>query len=394
MTLMQNRRSFITTFISTVLASRLAPVRAADLDSLSPIEEIMHDFVMRRMMDDDGLCRSFLCAATLAAWTNEDLAKTDQRRITDMFQNSPDKAGCLSYENALMATGEFALSQIIRHRVLKDNAALELAHRGIKGILAVIEEGRHYMPGWLPKPLRGLRHARDSHEMSVDQYTKAIVALHAWRPLAGQDEQAVIDRFFIDATDFFIARKWRHAYRHRTIVTAATHHHALGLYVALPQLAAQASGDERYLAQLPQFDDAITAALANDRLESGFNGISLIVEGFHTAMQAGSRDKRLPQLIEHLWKSGARCVDEQGRGFIPSQPPVFDSQGPRLAAVAPMVETLNPATRATELACKILNAHRDPSQMRHVGNLSESIAEVSITSWLVAYWRLREATRI
>ena len=165
------------------------------------------------------------------------------------------------------------------------------------------------------------------------------------------------------------------------------------MFVALPQLAAHASGDERYLAQLPQFDDVITAALANETLESGFNGISLIVEGLHTAMQAGSRNKRLPQLIEHLWKSGTKCVDEQGRGFIPSQPPVLDSQGPRLAAVAPIVETLNPATQATELASKILNAHRDPSQMRHVGNLSESIAEVSITSWLVAYWRLREASK-
>ena len=100
-TLMQNRRSFITTLVSTVLASRLAPVRAADLDPLSPIEKIRHDFVMRHMMDDDGLCRSFLCAATLAPWTNEDLAKTDQRRIIDMFQNSPEKAGCLSYENSI-----------------------------------------------------------------------------------------------------------------------------------------------------------------------------------------------------------------------------------------------------------------------------------------------------
>jgi hypothetical protein len=98
-------------------------------------------------------------------------------------------------------------------------------------------------------------------------------------------------------------------------------------------------------------------------------------------------------MIEHLWKVGASRIDEQGRGFIPRQPPIPDSQGPRLAAIAPLVESLNPATRATELACKILNAHRDPSQMRHVGDLSESIAEVSITSWLVAYWRFREAAK-
>jgi hypothetical protein len=282
------------------------------------------------------------------------------------------------------------LSQIIRHRVTQDAAARELAHRAIRGILAVVEEGRHYMPGWLPKPFGGVRHARDSHEMSVDQYTKAIVALHAWRPLADRKEQTVIDRFFIDAADFFIARKWRHAYRHRTIVTAATHPHALGLYVALVQLAAKVSGDEGYLKQLTNFGGAIDAALANDGLESGFNGISLIAEGFHAAMQAGAQDKRLPQLIEHLWRAGSRCIDEQGRGFIPRKVPEPDSQGPRLAAIATIVEPLDPGARATDLARKILGAHRDPSEMRHVGDLNDCIGEVSITSWLVGYWRLRE----
>lgn len=388
---MQNRRQFISTLLAGSTASRLHAITSAESAALSPIEKTMHEFVLQRMMDADGLCRSMLCAATLAPWTNAGLAKTDQRRITDMFQNSADKAGCMAYENALMATGEFALSQIIRHRVTEDAAARELAHRAIRGILSVIEEGRHYMPGWLPKPFGGVRHARDSHEMSVDQYTKAIVALQAWRPLADKDEQAVIDRFIIDAADFFIARKWRHAYRHRTIVTAATHPHALGLYVALVQLAAKASGDNGYLAQLKNFDGAIDAALAKEGLEAGFNGISLIAEGFHVAMQAGSQDKRLPQMIEHLWRAGSQCIDEQGRGFIPREVPEPDSQGPRLAAIATIVESLDPNTHATDLARKILGAHREPSRMRHTGDLTESIAEVSITSWLVAYWRLREA---
>ena len=387
---MQNRRQFITALLATGTVSRLHAITVADLDSLSPIEKTMHDFVMERMIDADGLCRSMLCAATLAPWTNADLAKTDQRRITDMFQNSTDKAGCMTYENALMATGEFALSQIIRHHVTKEELARERAHRAIRGILAVIDKGRHYMPGWLPKPFGGVRHARDSHEMSVDQYTKAIIALHAWRPLADRDEQAVIDRFFIDAADFFIARKWRHAYRHRTIVTAATHHHALGLYVPLVQFAAKASGDDRYLAQMTNFDAAINAALAHEGLDAGFNGISLIVEGFYAAMQAGAEDERLPKLIAYLWDKGSQCIDEQGRAFIARDVREFDSQGPRLAAIGTIVESQNPGTHATDLAKKILGAHRDPAKMTHTGDLTESIAEVSITSWLVAYWRLRE----
>lgn len=384
---MNTRRSLLSALLSLSILPRL---RAASLDVLASIEKTMHNFVMQRMLDDDGLCRSMLCAETLKPWTQENVSKLDQRRMMDMFQNSPDIAGCVNYENALMATSEFALSQILKHRVTNDAAARDLAHRCICGLLAVIDEGRHYMPGWLPKPFGGVSHARDSHEMSVDQYTKTVVALHAWRPLADTKERAAIDQFFIDAADFFIARKWRHAYRHRTIVTAATHHHALGLYVPLVVLAAKASGKDRYLAELSHFDEPINTALANEGLESGFNGISLIAEGFHLAMQAGATDKRLPQMIDKLWHVGAQNVDAAGLGFIgKNREP--DSQAPRLAALAPVVDALNPTLKASELAQKILVAHPDPARLLHVRDLKTTISEVSITSWLAAYWRLKEA---
>lgn len=382
------RRHFLGMMLAVTGATgRLRAATAANLDSLATTEKVMHDFVIGRMMDGDGLCRSMLCAATRAPWTNEDLAKTDQRLITDMFQNSPDKAGCMSYENALMATGEFAVSQIIRHRVTREAAARELAHQAIRAILAVIEEGRHYMPGWLPKPFGGLHNARNSHEMSTDQYTKAIVALHAWRPLASKEEQAAIDRFFVDAADFFIARKFRHAYRYRTIVTVDTHHHALGLFVPLVVLAARTSGDAGYRKHLATFSTAMDASLHDEGL-ANFNMTSLMVEGYHVAMQAGCDDPRLPQTIKTLWQRGTKRIDAGGDSFDGGNPPKKDSQGTRLAAVATIVESLDPATRATELAPKILSRQTDPQKMTHT-RLPESIAEVSITSWLVAYWRLR-----
>lgn len=384
---MTHRRHFLTTLLGLLASSRLCAQESSG--ELAAIEKVMHDFVVQRMLDPDGLCRSMLCAETLRPWTKENVSQLDQQRMADMFQNSPDIAGCVTYENALMATGEFALSQIERHRVTHETSARDLAHRCIRGLLAVIDRGRNYMPGWLPKPFGGVSHARDSHEMSVDQYTKAVIALHAWRPLADAQEQAAIDQFFIDAADFFIARKWRHAYRHRTIVTAATHHHALGLYVPLVTLAAKASGKPRYLTELGNFDQPINAALAKDVLESGFNGISLIAEGFHLAMEAGSTDKRLPQFIEKLWQIGARCVDERGEGFVANRDRDPDSQAPRLAAIATIVDALNPNLNATALARKVLGAHRDPGKLRHVRDLSPTIAEVSITSWLVAYWRMR-----
>jgi hypothetical protein len=384
------RRRFLGSLVALAAgaSARSQAMPGGGLASLAATEKVMHDFVTNRMMDADGLCRSFLCAATLAPWTNEDLAKTDQRIITDMFQNAPDKAGCLTYENALMATGEFAVSQIVRHRVTGDDAARESAHRSIRAILAVIEEGRHYMPGWLPKPFGGLRNARNSHEMSTDQYTKALVALHAWRPMASNEEQKLIDRFFVDAADFFIARKFRHAYRHRTIVTADTHLHALGLFVPLVVLAAKASGDRSYRKHAATFSTAMDAAMNDDRL-ANFNMTSLVAEGYSLAMQAGHDDPRLPRTIKRLWQLGTERVDASGDGYDGGNPPRRDPQATRLAAISTMVEALDPTTHATSLATKILGRQTDVRRMTHT-RLPECTDEVSITSWLVAYWRLRQ----
>lgn len=386
------RRRFLRTVLAATAASagHLNAAPQETLDRLADIERVMHAFVVHRMLDQDGLCRSFLCAATVAPWTNADLAKTDQRILTDMFQNSPDKAGCLTYENALMATGEFAVSQIVRYRVTKDNAAREMARRAIRAILGVVQAGRHYMPGWLPKPFGGLRTARDSHETSTDQYTKAIVALHTWRPLADEAERSQIDRFFVDAAEFFIARKFRLAFRHRTIVTADTHQHALGLFVPLVVLAAQVSGQASYREHLATFRSAMDAALKNEVL-ANFNMTSLIVEGYQVALQAGHRDPTLARTIVTLWERGARRIDETGAAYASFDPQRREPQSTRLAAAATIVKALEPATRATELAVKVLGREREPQTMTH-SLLPETIDEVAITSWLVAYWRLREFT--
>jgi len=244
------------------------------------------------------------------------------------------------------------------------------------------------MPGWLPKPFGGLRNARNSHETSTDQYTKAVVALHAWRPLASQEERSRIDRFFVDAAEFFIARKFRLAYRHRTIVSADTHHHALGLFVPLVVLAAEVSGDARYRKHLASFSGPMDAAIDDDRL-ANFNMTSLVAEGYFLAMQVGCDDPRLAQTIRKLWQRGRARIDAEGDAYDGDRPPKRDSQATRLAAIARIVESLDPSTRATNLAMKMLGRYTDVRSMTHT-RLPESIAEVSITSWLVAYWRLRE----
>lgn len=388
--LMQPRRHFLKTSFCTLAASatQLRAAPEADVSSLANAAMGFHDFVTQRMMDGDGLCRSMLHAETLKPWTKEQLARLDQRLLTDWFQNSPDYSGCLAYENALMATGEFAISQIVRHRVTGEPAARNLAQRCVHALLAVVEQGRHYMPGYLPKPFGGLAKARDSHEMSPDQYTKAVAALHAWRPLATAEECAAIDRFFVEAAEFFITRKFRHAYRHRTIVTADTHHHALGLFVPIVVLAARVSGKNEHRAHLKQFDKALDDSATDEKL-SNFNMTSLLIDGFDIAIREGCEDPRLPRSIGSLWTRSIRNIDASGESFEGENPRRQTSEGTRVAACATVVEKLHPATRATAVAARVLHRYTEPGQMVHY-RVPGAIFDVSITSWLLAYWRLRE----
>ena len=382
----QARRDFLKGSLGA-LAAAATGIHAAP-DALATSAEGFQYFVTQHMMDGDGLCRSMLHQDTLKPWTKQQLATLDQRMLTDWFQNSPDYSACLAYENALMATGEFAVSQMARHRVTGEPAVRELARRCVHAILGVIEQGRHYMPGYLPKPFGGMAKARDSHEMSVDQYTKAIAALHAWRPLADKGERAAIDRFFVDAADFFIARKFRHAYRHRTIVTADTHHHALGLFVPLVVLAANVSGKKEYRTHLKLFDKTIDDCATDEKL-SNFNMTSLLIDGFDLAIQEGCDDARLPALIGSLWDRSIKNIDAAGESFEGASPPRKTSEGTRVVACATIVEKLHPTTRATMVASRVLHHYTEPRQMVHY-RIPGAIFDVSITSWLTAYWRLRE----
>ena len=120
---MQNRRSFIATVVSTVFTSRLAQARAADLDGLSRIEKTMHDFVLQRMMDDDGLC--VLIDAHLMRVP----------RVTQAAQGLRKPAGHVM--TALLDHGEEALDapmrQLQRGVILDHAMADDLAQRKLAG---------------------------------------------------------------------------------------------------------------------------------------------------------------------------------------------------------------------------------------------------------------------
>lgn len=389
---MPSRRVFLQGSLAwlaaTAAASRLHAAARPDLSGLEGAAAKFHDYVLGRMMDADGLCRSMLNMETHQPWTEQQLTKLDPALLADMFQNSADKSGCLAYENALMATGEFAQSQMVRHRVTGEAAAGELAHRCVRAMLAVADEGRNYMPGFLPKPFGGLARARYSHELSPDQYTKTVAALHAWRPQADAKERAAIDRFFVEAADFFIARKFRHAFRHRTIVTADTHRHSLGLFVSIVVLAANVTGKAGYRAHLKQLSRALDDAATDEKL-ANFNMTSLLLDGFDVAIKEGCDDPRLPALIKSIWTRAIKNIDSDGTSYEGENRRIVTPEGTRAAACSTIVERLHPATEATALASKVLHRHTQPQQMIHY-RIPGAIFEVAVTSWVLAYWRLRE----
>lgn len=383
------RRQFLKLSLASLAAGgarRDCRAAAPDLASLANAAAGFESFVTHYMTDGDGLCRSMLHSESYRPWTPAQLAKLDQAMLTDWFKNAYDVSACLAYENALMATGEFAVSQIVRHQVTGEAVARDLAARGVRAILAVAEEGRHYMRGYLPKPFGGLAKARDSHEISPDQYTKAIAALYAWRPQANAEEKAAIERFFVDAADFFVARKFRHGYRDRTIVTPETHHHSLGLFVCVLALATSVTGKAEYRAHLADLSKALDACASDEN--PGFNGTSLNIDGFDIAIREGCDDPRLPQLIGHLWQRSIQYIDATGESFEGDSPRRQSSEGTRVAACATVVEKLHPATNATAVAARVLHHYTDPQQMIH-HRIPGAIFDVSITSWLIAYWRLR-----
>ena len=160
------------------------------------------EFAEKRLLDDDGLVRAWISPLTLRPFTIVELSPMYDKYMRDICQNAADPAGAVTYENSLMATGEFAMSQIVRYQKTESKEALLLARKAVRGILAVSREGENCMPGFLPKPHGGLARARYSHEMSPDQYTKAIAALDLWLPYAAPEERDEILRFYKNCTYF------------------------------------------------------------------------------------------------------------------------------------------------------------------------------------------------
>ena len=154
------RRHFVQTAAATALmlplVGRVGGAQVAgERERLAHLADYFQHFAENYLLDGDGLVRAWLSPATLLPISPDELSPRYEAYLRDMCQNSPDKAGALTYENALMATGEFAMSQIERYQRTGSKDAFALARKAMGGILAVSREGRNYMPGYLPKPWGG-----------------------------------------------------------------------------------------------------------------------------------------------------------------------------------------------------------------------------------------------
>jgi hypothetical protein len=375
---------------------------AGEPERLAPLADYFQQFAENHLLDGDGLVRCWISPATLRPISPDELSPRDEGYLRDIYQNAPDKAGALTYENALMATGEFAMSQIERHRRTGLDDAFALARKAVRGILAVSREGRHSMPGYLPKPFGGVARARYSHEMSTDQYTKAIAALDQWLPHASPEERSEIVRFYLDAADFFIARNFRFPWRQRVIVDPRIHLHTLALYIPLMVLAAR-YGDKKYLDHLRIFEDPmklLAQALEHpDQLplevqrstDLKFNGTSLILDGFAVAVRNGSTDARITDLMRRSFDRATQNIDAAGFGRESANDGKNSSWVLRVIAGAPLLDRDSDSEQRRNVGWRVLGAHDHIDRMRinSTADPIDGIDAAGIASWLLAYWRLK-----
>ena len=378
------------------IAATVKSSRFSDLAKLAASESRIADFVENRMTDEHGLLFSHLHARTLKPWTKKQIEKFGIE-LPYYSRRRGDTAGQLAYEDSLMATGEYAKSLILKFMATGDATALARAAGPVSALLRVLEEGRKYEPGFLPKPHGGMLRAAFSHEISVDQYIKTITALRMWQSYCGPARKKIIDEYFVAIADYHLARKFVHPRRESFIVTPENRTHGIALFIPILVLAHKITGQEEYRESIGRFG-RVLADLLKGKPPTNCNIVSLFMEGFDLALREGHGDDRLKQLIEKLWR--ARMRDSESRGLWNDDPgqTFSSSRALRIAAFAPIVDRYVTGAEAWKVGIHLLKNMTDPKTMLYDNSKNNqrsgyypnlTICETSITSWLAGYWGLR-----
>lgn len=369
------------------------------LADLVSAEADVRGFLEAHMVDECGLVLSHLNADTLLPWRPEELAGAD--RPPFCHPHCKDPAAYMAYEDSLMATGEYAHSQVLRFQLTGEAEALAAAAHQVSAILRVLFEGAKFEKGFLPKPFGGIgRCAHLSHELSPDQYIKCMAALRAYQPYAPPSLSRTIDDYLVAIADYFTARRFLHPRRESMVVTPENRPHAAAHYIPALAIASRITGDQGYLDRLERFD-AVLDELAGGVTEPIFNIGCLWMEGLHMAARDGWEDGRFPDIVRVLWENHSSRVHGDGLGHNQDDATLRTSRVVRVAAFAPIAEVYCPGFDAGTVGLRILRGLTDPRRMRYIQPeaaehlppgrryLTRTICEVSVSSWLLAYWRTR-----
>ena len=129
------------------------------------------------MVVGDGLLCSDLNVDTMRPWTVDELSKA-KAEIWSNWRHDP--AGCMAYEDALMATGRYIRVKVLHDPIAPGTPPIQHQAEGaVEAILAVAQAGERVEPGYLPKPFGDLKRAAESKGISYDQIEH--VALGLWQ---------------------------------------------------------------------------------------------------------------------------------------------------------------------------------------------------------------------
>ena len=376
---------------------RIEASRFGDLDDLADAEKGIVAFVEEHMVDEHGLLMAHLNVETLKPWTIEQI-EAKGLELTFYDKRRGDPVGQLTYEDSLMATGEYAQSRLLKFEATRDPAALAEAAQPVFALLRVLEEGGKYERGFLPKPHGGMTRAAYSHEISVDQYIKTITALRLWQPYCGASLRGRIDDHFVAMADYHLVRGFIHPRREGMIVTPENRTHGMAFFIPILVLAHKITGEAAYRDALSRFDPILDELLSGE-VPTNCNLVSLFTEGFDLALNEGHDDARLARLIGKLWQARLRVTEERGPWNDDPNDTYPSSRALRIAAFAPIVDRHAPGADAWKLGVHLLKGMTDPREMRYANVDPDALSpgrryracclcETSISSWLVGYWGL------
>ena len=345
------------------------------------------EFLVSKAMDEDGIILSSVKGPELRPWRNEDF---EGYEVWDYA--APDPAGLDNYEDAIMATGYFVVSQVMRYRVEGAEQARRLAERGARAILAISREGDKVERGYLPKPHGGLANAAKSRAISSDQYEHALFGLWHVRSVTEDDGlRGEIDEAIVKWADYFVTHDFAYLYFGRLTVTPELAVHGLGLLMPLMVIAGEITGDPRYREAM----DRRLMPVLRERLVKGEtscgigpNVSALITVGLFNLWNRGVLRPECAAGIKRFWEGTQSILSADGYAYV--QEDVSDdnlcepgwrewddplnfrlmqyhsnaktSVSVKVALIAPMVEAVSPGCGAVEVGRRILERFDRPEQ--------------------------------